>query len=170
MHYYTIDFYCYPYNYFTVLALQVVFHCFVDSIYHHREQKGRWFFLFRLDTIFVQFNPLHIFNALIFILHHSHSLFCQLNQPLLWKVREDKLFVLTENIFLQFNSIHIFNAFTFILQDTLTLFSYYFPYYSSSQFWIHKIHIESKVRDRQQKPVLAFFITLWRISCALVIH
>ena len=62
-------------------------HCFVDSIYHSQEKRYKSTFLFQLNTVFVGFQLFHIFDALTFILHHSHFLFWWFNWSLLWKAR-----------------------------------------------------------------------------------
>ena len=96
-------------------------YCFVDSIDHNREQRGKSSRLFWMNTIFLRFNSFHIFDALIFI-----------------------------------------------LQETPTLFSYYFTPDFSIQFGNHKIYIETKVRDRQQKTVLEF-VLFWVVKHILCI-
>ena len=74
MHAYKINCYCY--------CLYIVgnnFKYFVDSIKNHSEQQGKWIFLFLLNTDFLRFNSLYSFDALNFILRHSHSLYFLLN-------------------------------------------------------------------------------------------
>ena len=50
-------------------------HCFAESVDHIQKQRGAIILLFWLNTIFVWVDSFHIFDALKFILHHSHIFF-----------------------------------------------------------------------------------------------
>ena len=49
------------------------FHCFVNSIYHHQERRGKSTCLFKANTISELCNSFHILKSLTFIFHHYHS-------------------------------------------------------------------------------------------------
>ena len=51
------------------------FHFLVDSIDHYREQQGNSIYLFWINTIFLQFDSLHIFGAFTCILQDSLTIF-----------------------------------------------------------------------------------------------
>ena len=54
------------------------FHYFVDLVNHCPDQQGKISCLFQMNKILSQFYSLNIFDALIFIIYHSHILFSSL--------------------------------------------------------------------------------------------
>ena len=76
MHAHTINYYCHHHNYFTVCALQVI-SLIILSIQSmiFGNSKERAVVCFEKISFSVRFDSFHIFDALIFILHHSHLLF-----------------------------------------------------------------------------------------------
>ena len=67
----------------------------------------------RSNVNFVRFDIPHTFDALTFILHQSHSLFCWFNRTSLVTERWDHFFPQLNVNFIQFDIFHIFDALTF---------------------------------------------------------
>ena len=69
-------------------------------------------------------------------------------------------------IFVWFESLHIFNEITLILHHSHSLFSYSIIYILKS-IWDPQSYIETKVREKQWKPVLLFvlFYVVKEILC-----
>ena len=68
-----------------------------------------------MKIIFFRFESLHIFDALTFVLYHSHSLFCQLFQTSSVSESYEQLFILIGWIFCMIWLIPYFECTTFLI-------------------------------------------------------